>query len=63
MVVLTQYTLIPLISLILYIFILVILLTSNKNKLSNAFGWYIIAMIVWSLGSFLMKTEDRKSVV
>ncbi len=57
MVVLTQYTLIPLISLILYIFILVILLTSNKNKLSNAFGWYIIAMIVWSLGSFLMKTD------
>ena len=34
-----------------------ILLTSNKNKLSNAFGWYIIAMIVWSLGSFLMKTD------
>lgn len=57
MVVLTQYTLIPLISLILYIFILVILLTSNKNKLSIAFGWYIIAMIIWSLGSFLMKTD------
>ena len=57
MVVLTQYTLIPLISLILYIFILVILLTSNKNKLSNAFCWYIIAMTIWSLGSFLMKTD------
>ncbi len=57
MVVLTQYTLIPLISLILYVFILVILLTSNKNKLSKAFIWYIFAMIIWSLGSFLMKTD------
>ena len=57
MLALTEYTLIPLISLILYIFILVILLTSNKNKLSSSFGWYIIAMIIWSLGSFLMKTD------
>ncbi len=57
MVVLTQYTLIPLISFILYVFILVILLTSNRNKLSNAFIWYVIAMIILSLGSFLMKTD------
>ncbi|MBU1020205.1 MAG: hypothetical protein KJ847_03250, partial [Firmicutes bacterium] len=56
MVVLTQYTLIPLISFVLYVFILVILKTSNSNKLSNAFSLYIIAMIVLSLGSFLMKT-------
>ena len=57
MVVLTQYTLIPLISFILYVFILVILITSNKNKLSNAFSWYVVAMIIWSLGSFMMKTD------
>lgn len=57
MVVFTQYTLIPLISFILYVFILVILITSNKNKLSNAFIWYVVAMIIWSLGSFMMKTE------
>ena len=57
MVVFTQYTLIPLISFILYVFILVILLTSNRNRLSNAFIWYVGAMIIWSLGSFLMKTS------
>jgi len=54
---LTELSIIPLISLILYVFILVILMTSNKTKLSNAFSLYIIAMIIWSLGSFLMKTE------
>jgi len=53
----TELPMIPLISLILYVFILVILLTSNKTRLSNAFSLYIVAMIVWSLGSFLMKTE------
>lgn len=56
MVVFTQYTLIPLISFILYVFILVILATSNRNKLSNAFSLYVIAMIIWSIGSFMMKT-------
>ncbi len=49
--------LIPLISVILYIFLLVIIVTSNQTKLSKAFNYYIIAMIVWSLGSLLMKTE------
>jgi len=57
MITLTDITVIPLISLILYVFILVIILTSNKTKLSNAFSLYIIAMIIWSLGSFLMKTD------
>lgn len=50
-------TLIPLISTILYIFILVIISTSNETKLSRAFKYYIISMIIWSLGSFLMKTD------
>ncbi len=57
MVVLNEYTLIPLISFVLYFFILIILVTSNKNKLSNAFSWYVMAMIIWSLGSFMMKTD------
>ena len=57
MVALTEITIIPLISLFLYVFILVIIVTSNKTILSNAFSLYIIAMIVWSLGSFLMKTD------
>lgn len=57
MITLTELTIIPLITLILYVFILVILLTSNKTKLSNAFSIYIVAMIIWSLGSFLMKTD------
>lgn len=57
MITLTEITIIPLISLVLYVFILVIILTSNKTKLSNAFSLYIISMIIWSLGSFLMKTD------
>ncbi len=48
--------LIPLISVILYVFILVIIITSNQTRLSKAFNYYIVAMIIWSLGSFLMKT-------
>lgn len=63
MVVLTQYTLIPLISFILYLFILIILITSNKNKLSNAFSWYVVAMVIWSLGSFMMKTDLPPSLL
>lgn len=50
-------TVIPFVSVILYVFLLVIIITSNQTKLSKAFNYYIIAMIVWSLGSFLMKTE------
>ncbi len=57
MIILTEITIIPIISLVLYIFILVIILSSNKTKLSKAFSLYIIAMIIWSLGSFLMKTD------
>lgn len=57
MITLTEITIIPLISLILYLFILIIIITSNKTKLSKSFSLYIIAMIIWSLGSFLMKTD------
>ena len=54
---LNNLTIIPLISTVLYIFILVIISTSNETKLSRAFRYYIISMIIWSLGSFLMKTQ------
>ena len=57
MIVLTPYNIIPLISFLLYGIILVILLTSNRTKLSKAFSFYVIAMLIWSLGSFLMKTD------
>ena len=57
MIALTKITIIPFISLVLYIFILFIILSSNKTKLAKSFSFYIVAMIVWSLGSFLMKTD------
>ncbi|QMS84191.1 diguanylate cyclase [Candidatus Xianfuyuplasma coldseepsis] len=57
MIVLTQYNIIPLISFVLYGIILVLILTSNRTRMSRAFSLYIIAMMVWSLGSFLMKTN------
>lgn len=47
---------IPLVSVLLYIFILVIITSSNQTRLSKAFSYYIFSMIIWSLGSFLMKT-------
>jgi len=57
MVALNIYILIPLISTILYAFIYVIISTSNETKLSRVFKYYIIAMIIWCLGSFLMKAN------
>lgn len=48
-------TIIPLISFILYGIILIIILTSNRTKLARSFSFYVVAMIIWSLGSFLMK--------
>ena len=53
----SDITLIPAISSILYILLLVIIMTSTKTKLSTSFSLYIGSMIVWSLGSFLMKTN------
>ncbi len=50
-------TIIPLISFILYGIILVIILTSNRTKLARSFSFYVVAMIIWSLGSFLMKLD------
>ena len=50
-------TIIPLISFILYGIILIIILTSNRTKLARSFSFYVIAMMIWSLGSFLMKLD------
>lgn len=57
MIVLTEYNIIPLISFVLYGIILFMILTSNRTRMSRAFSLYILAMMVWSLGSFLMKTN------
>lgn len=57
MIELTQYNIIALLSFILYSIILIIIMTSNRTRLSRAFSLYVIAMIIWSLGSFLMKTN------
>lgn len=56
-------TLVPLVSFILYSFILMVIMTSNKTKLSKAFSLYVISMMVWSFGSFLMKTDLAPSSI
>ena len=61
MIVLTQYNIIPLISFLLYGIILFIILTSNRTRLSKSFSMYVVAMMIWSLGSFLMKTDTPPS--
>ncbi len=48
---------IPLISFILYTIIFVVIRTSQRTKLANAFSLYVVAMMIWSFGSFLMKTD------
>lgn len=50
-------TIIPLISFVLYLIILIVVLTSNRTKLARSFSFYIVAMMIWSLGSFLMKLD------
>lgn len=57
MIELNLLNIIPLISFILYGIILVIIQTSNRTRLSHTFSLYVIAMMIWSLGSFLMKTD------
>lgn len=49
--------LIPLISFICYSVILIIILGSRKNKITLNYALYIIAMIIWSFGSFIMRTN------
>ena len=48
---------IPLIALILYFVLLGIILTSERNKVAIHYIYYIISVIIWSFGSFMMRTE------
>lgn len=49
--------LIPFISFLCYCILLTILIGSRKNKIARYYTFYIIAMLVWSFGSFIMRTN------
>ena len=55
--------LIPLISFICYCVLLTIIIGSRKNRIVRYYAVYIIAMIVWSLGSFVMRTDFPPSTL
>lgn len=55
--------LVPLISFICYCVLLAIILGSRKNKVVRYYTVYIAAMIIWSLGSFVMKTNFPPSTI
>ena len=54
---------IPLVSFICYCFLLGIIVSSRKNKIVKYYAAYIVAMIVWSLGSFVMRTNFPPSTL
>ncbi len=49
--------LIPFICFVCYCFLLMIILGSRRNKITTHYAYYIIAMIIWSFGSFVMRTD------
>jgi diguanylate cyclase (GGDEF)-like protein len=49
--------LIPLVSFICYTVLLMILLGSRKSKIARYYTFYVISMIIWSFGSFIMRTN------
>lgn len=53
---LSYMILIPFISFVSYCILLMVILGSGKNKIARYYTFYIIAMIIWSFGSFVMKT-------
>lgn len=55
--------LIPFICFVCYCILLVILLGSRKNKIARYYTFYVVAMIIWSLGSFVMKTNFPPSTL
>jgi diguanylate cyclase (GGDEF)-like protein/putative nucleotidyltransferase with HDIG domain len=57
MIQLNMLNILPLISFVLYGILLIIVQTSNRTRLSDTFSLYVVAMMIWSLGSFLMKTD------
>ncbi|MEW5952805.1 MAG: diguanylate cyclase [Bacillota bacterium] len=50
------YTFVPLTTFICYFVLVVLILRGPKSLQVKAFAWYIGAMMVWSLGSFMMRT-------
>ena len=55
--------LIPLISFICYTVLFMILLGSRKSKIARYYTLYIVSMIIWSLGSFIMRTDFPPSAL
>lgn len=49
--------LIPLVSFICYTVLFMILLGSRKSKVARYYTFYVASMIVWSFGSFIMRTN------
>lgn len=54
---LSYLILIPLISFICYTVLFMILLGSRKSKIAKYYTFYIVSMIIWSFGSFVMRTS------
>nr|WP_279381048.1 diguanylate cyclase [Alkaliphilus hydrothermalis] len=48
---------VPFVSFLCYCCLLMILVGSRKNKISRYYAIYVISMIVWSFGSFIMRTN------
>lgn len=55
--------LIPLVSFLCYFVLLMILLGSRKSKIARYYSFYIVSMIVWSFGSFVMRTNFPPSAL
>ncbi|MFZ5352317.1 MAG: diguanylate cyclase [Bacillota bacterium] len=55
--------LIPFVSFLCYCILLVILLGSQKNRITKYYTLYVGAMIVWSFCSFIMKTDFPPSAL
>ncbi|HYF83392.1 MAG TPA: diguanylate cyclase [Clostridia bacterium] len=54
---LSYLILIPLVSFLFYTVLLMILLGSRKSKIARYYTFYIVSMIIWSFGSFIMRTN------
>ncbi len=58
----TLFTLIPFISLLCYMFLLLLLLGTYRNKLARRFTYFILAMVIWNLGSLIMKLDTNNAL-
>lgn len=59
----TYLLLIPLVSFICYTVLFMILLGSRKSKIARYYTFYVVSMIIWSLGSFIMRTNFPPSAI